>query len=67
MIVGGSLYLLNLAKNYSSDDNGTQFMQILFQLLLMIEYFILMYICNVNISKNITELVNLTTRDQQIP
>ena len=59
MIVGGSLYLLNLAKNYSSDDNGTQVMQILFQLFLVVEYFILLYLCQVNINKNIAELRNL--------
>lgn len=67
MIVGGSLYLLNLAKNYSSDDSGTQVMQILFQLLLIVEYIALMYLCNINIGKNISELVNLVTRDQQVP
>ena len=59
MIVGGSLYLLNLAKNYSSDDNGTKAMQILFQILLVFEYFVLLYLCQVNINKNISELRNL--------
>ena len=43
MIVGGSLYLLQLAKNYSNYDENM--FPIVFEMVLGIEYLYLLYIC----------------------
>lgn len=63
MIVGGSLYLLQLAKNYSSYDDNM--FPIVFEMILGIEYVVLLTVCLKNTRMQIAKLESLVHSDDQ--
>lgn len=62
MIIGGSLYLLLLAKNYSSTQTTNKF-SVIFEFVLGAEYLVLMVICMRQLTYNIRALELLINSD----
>lgn len=50
MIIGGSLYLLQLANNYSSQSSGQNIFPMIFEMVLGLEYLLLLIICLRNVN-----------------
>ena len=64
MIVGGSLYLLQLAKNYSSYDQSI--FPIIFDFGLLIEYMVLFYINIKNLRREIQKLETIVHSEENL-
>ena len=64
MIIGGSLYLLMLAKNYTTSQKRE--LQLFFEMLMNIELCILLFINNRNIDKQIKKLQQ-TIDHEEVP
>ena len=64
MIVGGSLYLLQLAKNYSQYDQSI--FPSLFDFALLLEYMVLFYINIRNLKKEIKKLQTIVYSEENL-
>jgi hypothetical protein len=63
MMVGGSLYLLQLAKNYSNYDENM--FPVVFEMILGVEYLVLCMVCLRNTRNQIHRLHSLLNSDDQ--
>lgn len=65
MMIGGAIYLLELAKSYSSDSDSTS--ETLFELVLTLFYFFLFKANIQNLNQQIVILKNLIVNDEEFP